>query len=153
MFRLSCCPMDGSIWLTISTQFGLLHCSSSELIGILPITKIFAFFLEMKRHGLAWPTPYMDITGLTVYLWTLISLPYSKMKIPWNLNQANSATELKKEKTSDGEERSVAINWPPSANNEYLVLIYLLFYFRNFNSQNKTARLVLSIFLLKSYYN
>lgn len=76
MFRLSCWPMDGSIWLTISTQFGLLHCSSSELIGILPITKIFAFFF---RNEEAWIGLTNTIYG---YNWIdCVSLDFDKFAL------------------------------------------------------------------------
>lgn len=70
----------------------------------------------------------MDITGLTVFLWTLISFPYSKVKVIWILNQANNATELKRDITSDGNRRSVAMILVPFVSNEYMVLIYLRFY-------------------------
>lgn len=70
----------------------------------------------------------MDITGLTVFLWTSLSFPYSKMQVIWILNQTNNATELKKDKTSDGNERNVAKKMVPFVSNEYMVLIYLRFY-------------------------
>lgn len=70
----------------------------------------------------------MDITGLTVFLWTLLSFPYSKVKVIWILNQTNNATELKKHITSDGNERSVPKKMVPFVSNEYMVLIYLRFY-------------------------
>lgn len=50
------------------------------------------------------------------------------MQVIWILNQTNNATELKKDRTFDGNERSVAKKMVPFVSNEYMVLIYLRFY-------------------------